>query len=211
MAVSGRTVFSAGILCGAALLAATFLSSSVDADTTVAALSTPETASAEAGPTRENIAAQLPAVRLASRRICESGFDIQTGNLTPRPAGAGDLAPAASVEMAKPCDGPVLVRFSSGVLAPGGGNGLYVVLVAECLGNGGYANHCAPGETHTAAPDSRGVQLVSGPASGAPAAAQWIYPDLKPGIWKFVARPAHYGDGEVTLSGRGLSVAAFKG
>jgi len=150
-------------------------------------------------------------IPVKSRHICKSGFDIQTHRLTPEDESAVDNSPAASVEMTKPCKGPVLVRFSSGVLAPGEQAFLYVVLIAECIGSGGFATHCTPGERHFGTPGGAGYELAAGPVPGTPVrATQWIYPELKRGQWKFAVHPARRG-GDASLHGRGLSVAAFNG
>lgn len=214
---------AAGLALSAASAATQKLAGQNDTSQKVAALSqsgepasessvpgTESSGTAKSGP--GSVMPTLP--RVTSRGVCGAGFDIQTPSVTPEDASAYDNAPAASVELKKPCKGSVLVRFSSGVRAPAAEDSVDVVLLAECIGTGGYLDHCVTGEVRSGTPNGQGRRLASGPVDGTSASihsTQWLYPELKPGVWKFVVRPARNGGDDVTLHGRSLSVAAFKG
>lgn len=146
--------------------------------------------------------AAMPSARVG--RVCKAGFDIRSTRNT------AEDAPAAAVDMDKSCRGAVLVRFAASGALPADTDGNVATAIAKCVGNGGYANACTEGDVHFGVPEDQGVQRA-GAGSGKPVhAAQWVYSDLKAGVWKFYVRPAE-GGGDTYLQSRSLSVLAFKG
>ena len=162
-----------------------------------------------ASPARSGARTALSSRRLG--RVCKTGFDIRPDSHPRDDASPGGTEPAATVDMDKSCRGAVLVRFAASLALPAGDDTISATAIARCVGHGGYANACSEGDVLIGVPDDNGVQRTAGSGSGKPVrAAQWIYSDLKPGVWKFSDRPEKTG-GDVTLHGRSLSVLAFKG
>jgi hypothetical protein len=159
------------------------------------------------------VAAVETANALATRGgVCRTGFDSREGQIRPPDGTAIDNWPAANVTMQKNCRGAVIASFTAEVSVPADGDFIALALQATCLRTGGLANACTPGRVLYGKPgDGRNlIMFANGRINGiASFAAQWILRGLKPGIWRFLVRPA--GNDKAFMLQRALTVQSYDG
>ncbi len=118
---------------------------------------------------------------------CKVRYDVRTVQYIVSDHSSTDNAPAGDVNLKKDCSGPVIGTFSAQLT----GNLHLHELVADCLGNGGFAGGCTVGQRIVASPPHTFLQSNGAPEVSFPVeTVRWVWDVVPPGNWRFRVFPA---------------------
>jgi hypothetical protein len=147
-----------------------------------------------------------PEFKGKSNKLCTMVYRWVQGSLIPPDDAVNDSVPAAVLNLDKKCEGPVLLTFTSEVDAPDPGDYIHITMEAKCK-KPKYDGGCNKGQVSVGDPGL--IFLANGPVEDyASYAAQSVFEDLAPGVWKI--RVYAGGDGTAELWYRFLKVEAYK-
>jgi hypothetical protein len=138
---------------------------------------------------------------------CKLGYDTETSPLTPPDDSTNDNTPAASVTIKKQCPGAVVATFDGEYNGTGTNDFIHMDLRATCTATGGTSSPCTVGQVVSGQPGHTFLQTGGSPEGTR--TAQWVFPGLKRGVWKFEALAG--GDNAASLGFRTLTVEAWNG
>ena len=138
---------------------------------------------------------------------CKLGYDTETSSLTPPDDSTTDNSPAGSVQFKKQCQGAVVARWDGEYNGTGGSDFLHMDMRATCVATGGTSTPCTVGQQVFGSPGH--TVLQTGGSTVGTRSAQWVFNNLKRGVWKFEALPG--GNGSAFIGFRTLTVEAWNG
>jgi hypothetical protein len=148
-----------------------------------------------------------PKIVGATKGICVTGFDTETGILTPPDDSTSDNVAAGTVTLIQKCSGVAVGRFTSEVVTSGAGDFIHIDMRATCVGTGGFTAPCTVGQQIFASPGHSFFQNNVQPGFEVNG-INMVWSGLKPGVWKYEVLPG--GNNHAFLDFRTFTVEALK-